>query len=163
MPTLLLMRHAKSSWKEASLSDHDRPLNRRGRKAAPQMGRLIRKHDLIPDRILCSTSVRTRQTCELLLSEWPQSPPVEFLAELYLCPADELIGVVQENAADAQRVLLLGHNPGFADFLANAVGYVEKFPTVAVASLQIPGDNWRTLDPDTPWRLQHLWRPRDLD
>jgi phosphohistidine phosphatase SixA len=74
-----------------------------------------------------------------------------------------LIGVIQDHAANAKRLLLLGHNPGLADFLASTVGYVEKFSTAALASLTTPLADWSSLDLNTPWHLQNLWRPRDLD
>lgn len=89
MKTLLLLRHAKSSWDDATLSDHDRPLKSRGIKAARRMGRLMREQDLCPDRILCSTAVRARETLRLALEESGIDPATEFTERLFHCSPSE--------------------------------------------------------------------------
>lgn len=160
--SLLLLRHAKSSWKDDDLPDHDRPLNPRGRRDAPKMGRLIAEEDLIPDVVCCSTAVRARQTLELAAAEWPRRPKTHFAKDLYLCPADRLADVVREIAEDAPRVLLIGHNPGFADFLAQTAGLTGKFPTAALAWLTLDLAAWHDFAASQALHLEHFWRPRDL-
>jgi phosphohistidine phosphatase len=163
MKTLLLLRHAKSSWDDANLPDHDRSLNKRGREAAPKMGRWIRKRDLVPDVVLCSTARRARQTCELVAETWRQPVPTRLLADLYLCPAEKIVDVLHTLDDDPTRVLIIGHNPGLADFLAATVGYAEKFPTAALAWLDVDIPAWSDLRFDSPMTLKFLCRPKDLD
>jgi phosphohistidine phosphatase len=163
MKTLLLMRHAKSSWKDDSLDDHERPLNKRGQKSAPKMGRLIFEQNLLPDLILCSTAARARQTCQLVTKEWNRSVPTRFLDELYLCPSERYSALLRQVPDSCQRLLLIGHNPGLVEFLETAAGAVGKFPTGALALLTIDVANWSAIQPQQPLRLQNLWRPRDLD
>jgi phosphohistidine phosphatase len=163
MKTLLLMRHAKSSWNEGVLDDHDRPLNKRGRKTAPEMGRLISAHNLLPDLILCSTALRARETCELVTREWNAPAQARFLDDLYLCPADRFIPILHRVSDDVGRVLIIGHNPGMAGFLESATGFDEKFPTAALAWLTVDLAAWSQIEPQQPMELQNFWRPRDLE
>ncbi len=162
MKTLLLMRHAKSSWDNDTLADHLRPLNRRGRAAATLIGRLIREHALLPDQILCSTSVRTRQTYDLLTEDWDNAVATKLLDELYHCPADGVPGILQHVTQDVGRVLLIGHNPGLSDFLAATVGFSETFPTAALAWLTVDLEQWSEFSARSPMQLRKIWRPRDL-
>lgn len=163
MKTLLLMRHAKSSWKDSGLADYDRPLNRRGRKTAAIMAQWIERQELLPDMIFCSTAVRARQTCELLLEEWKTPILPRYLATLYHCPAEQVAEILQRLPDSAERALLIGHNPGLADFLQSVAGYNEKFPTAALAELAIDVTRWRDVTLQTAMKLIHVWRPRELD
>lgn len=162
MKTLLILRHAKSSWSDAGLADHQRPLNRRGREAAPRIGRLLRKQRLLPDSIFCSTSTRTRQTCELVAKSWKAVVETQFLDALYHCPANCVFEILQQAADDADRILLIGHNPGLAEFLTATVGFTRKFPTAALAQLTVDLDRWSEFHSQTPIWLENFWRPRDL-
>ena len=94
MKLLLILRHAKSSWKDPDLDDHDRPLNKRGRRDAPRMGRLLRKEDLLPDLILSSTAVRARMTAEMVADASRYRGPLEFMPHIQR----EMIGVVGSQA-----------------------------------------------------------------
>lgn len=162
MKTLLIMRHAKSSWADPSLSDHQRPLNRRGREAAPRMGRLLKAHSLIPEHVICSTSVRTRQTYELVRQEWTAAINSDFLDELYHCPAERIPEIFRQIPSNTDRLLMIGHNPGIADFLAHQVGYQAKFPTAALAWLTVEIPSWDHFSSESPITMQKIWRPRDL-
>ena len=163
MKTLLVMRHAKSSWDDPASADRDRPLNRRGREAAEKMGRWMLERNLVPDRILSSDSERTRQTVTLLSSQWPRPIDTQFTAELYLCPAAEIADVVRKYGGDADRLLILGHNPGMEEFLEATVGYAKKFPTAAFAELRVDAASWSHFRVDSPISLESLRRPRELD
>lgn len=162
MKTLLVMRHAKSSWKEPGLADHDRPLNRRGQEAAPLIGKLIKREKLIPEVILCSTAARAKQTCELLLQEWKSPPEPQYLSDLYHCPADQIAEILRHIPDSAERALLIGHNPGLEEFLQTAAGYDEKFPTAALAELAIEAASWGDVTFQTVMQVVHVWRARDL-
>lgn len=171
MPELLLMRHAKSDWKDRSLADFDRPLARRGRRAAPQMGRWLAAQTLIPDLVLCSTARRAVETLELLLTALASAPETSYLKTLYLAPPSRLLTVLRRQAPDRGRILLVAHNPGLQGLAVALAGQgrgaepagrqlAEKFPTAAVARFQV--EAWPTLG-QAPARLLDLVRPRDLE
>jgi phosphohistidine phosphatase len=142
---LLLIRHAKSSWGDASLPDRERPLAGRGRKAAERMGAHLRNEGLRPDAVLCSPSRRTRETLELL--EFPAAE-VAYLDELYGASAHDLLASAREVRENAEVVAVIGHNPGVQDLsielarddaAAGAVRLRQKFPTCAVAIFDVDG------------------------
>ena len=145
---LLLIRHAKSSWGDASLPDRERPLAGRGRKAAERMGAHLRNEGLRPDAVVCSPSRRTRETLELL--DFPGAE-VTYLDELYGASAHDLLAGAREVRESAEVVAVVGHNPGVQDLsielarddaAAGAVRLRQKFPTCAVAVFDVDGA-WR--------------------
>ena len=163
---LLLIRHAKSSWDDASLSDRERPLAGRGRKAAERMGAHLRSEGLRPDVVLSSPSMRTRETLELL--EFPGAE-VTYLDELYGASAGDLLASAREVRDDAEVVAVVGHNPGIQDLsielasddaAAGAVRLRQKFPTCAVAIFDVDGA-WRDLATGRV-RLASFVVPKDL-
>lgn len=171
MPELLLMRHAKSDWKDRDLDDFERPLAPRGRRAAPQMGRWLAAQHLVPDLILCSTARRAVETLEPLLTALASAPETSYLKSLYLAPPSRLLAVLRRQGPDCGRILLVAHNPGLqrlAVALAGQAGgageaaarLAEKFPTAAVARFQV--EDWPTLG-EAPARLLDFVRPRDLE
>ena len=143
---LLLIRHAKSDWGTPAQSDHDRPLNQRGRHDAPRMGRWIVRQGLVPLEVLCSDAARTRETLTLMLPHWAPAPRVSHHRELYHATPEEMIEVLEQ--AETSRVALIGHNPGIgllAARLARATpnhSRWEDYPTCAVAALRFEGDSW---------------------
>lgn len=114
---LTLTRHAKSSWDNSNQPDHERPLNARGRKGATALGAWMETRGYAPDLILCSTAQRTLETCELMLAELSGKPQVENVKELYHASANQLHAVL--SLYQAEDVLIIGHNPGIAEFAAN--------------------------------------------
>jgi phosphohistidine phosphatase len=112
MVHLMLLRHAKSDWTDEGLLDKDRPLNPRGKKAAPEMAHWLEKQKLIPDRILCSTAQRTRETLELMKGVWSAHPEVHLIDRLYLASPQTILEEAMGHAAGAQSLLIIGHNPG---------------------------------------------------
>lgn len=161
MKTLLILRHAKSSWDDSALDDHERPLNVRGEKDAPQMGRLARTEGLAPELILSSDAVRARQTA----AEMADATGGKILldARLYHADADEILAVVrstvEENVATA---LIVGHNPGLEDLIAQLTGEHERMPTAALAQIALPIERWSDLDASIRGTLIGLWRPKEL-
>lgn len=155
MRTLSLLRHAKSSWDDETLADFDRPLAPRGVKAARLMGRHMRDIGLRPDLILCSSSVRTRQTARLALAEPGLSElPVVFEEGIYEALASELIARLQRVDAAIGHVLMIGHNPGFQDLVlfltaerleGEGAEIVEKLPTGALVVLELDIDAWAAI------------------
>jgi phosphohistidine phosphatase len=112
MVHLMLLRHAKSDWSDEGLLDVDRPLNSRGRKAAPEMAQWMQKHDRVPDRILCSSAKRTRETLERMLEAWKPTPEIHFIDRLYLAPPQTILEEALAHAKGAKSLLVIGHNPG---------------------------------------------------
>lgn len=162
MKTLVLVRHAKSSWDDPTLADQDRPLNARGIAAATRMGQWISEKGLIPDLLLVSPAERTRQTTNLMLTSWADPPRVNIVPELYHCSAAELRAVLREVADDIPCVMVIGHNPGLAEFLLAAVNWQKKFPTAACAWLTTPIARWSELNVDSRFELEQICRPKDL-
>lgn len=162
MKTLLLLRHAKSSWEDASLPDHDRPLKPRGIKAARRIGRLLHEQNLIPERILCSTATRARETLRLVEEELQQHAATDFIAALYHCPPDEFITALQGVEAAVNSVMIVGHNPGMEEWLQNLIGKPETMPTGCLVQLAMPSGDWSQVTERTRAELVHIWRPREL-
>ncbi|MBK8978066.1 MAG: histidine phosphatase family protein [Planctomycetes bacterium] len=163
MPELLLLRHAKSSWDDPGLRDHDRPLNERGGRAAPRMGELLRDEHILPDRILSSTAVRARQTAEAVAAVCGLSDALATIEELYLAPPSVILETVRRRAGEAIRVLVVAHNPGLEELVARLAGQHYEFPTAALARFRLRIDSWERLDMGVQADLLGLWRPRELD
>ena len=148
--TLVLIRHAKSDWGAPDLPDHERPLNKRGRRDAPRMGRWIAEQGLVPAQVLCSDAVRTRETLDLMLPHWPEPPLISHVAELYHALPEVMLRVLAR--ADRDVMALVGHNPGIgglADYLASEVPSHSRwvdFPTTSVAALTFDLGSWADLE-----------------
>jgi phosphohistidine phosphatase len=162
MKTLLIMRHAKSSWNDDSLSDHDRPLNERGEMDAPRMGAALTARDLVPDRILSSTAVRARTTAELVAQNCTFDGEISLDRNLYHAGPDEFIDALKGLPADLDRVLLVGHNPGIAELVDFLADTPEMMTTANIAVLQLPVDRWSELDFETEGKLVEVLRPREV-
>lgn len=142
--TLTLMRHAKSSWDDASLADHDRPLNDRGERDAPEMGQRLKSRGIRPSLLLASTARRTTETARAVAKAI--GFPIEFIhreRELYLASPREIMAVVCEQDPTFRHVLVIGHNPGISD-LANALSddLPGDMPTAAMITLEAAVDDW---------------------
>jgi phosphohistidine phosphatase len=163
MKRLILMRHAKSDWSGGPSSDHDRPLNPRGRKAATALGDWLRHHDILPDQILSSSSERTRET----LARLKLSPDIDtqFLRGLYLAPAEAILKTLQGTKAEC--VLMIGHNPGIgmmAEAILETLPEHPKFiayPSGATLVAEFDITDWAQAE----WgkaNARHFTVPRDL-
>ena len=170
MKHLFLLRHAKSSWDIPSGSDRDRPLNRRGEAAAEQMAEHLARSGAALDTVLCSPALRTRQTLEAVLRYVPVSSPV-IEEGLYLAGWRDLTARLALLSDGIGTVLLIGHNPGLEDLAlrlsdgggdaAIATRLREKYPTGALAGLNLAIDSWSGLVPGCG-RLVSFVRPADL-
>lgn len=171
MKTLLLLRHAKSSWDDPALADDQRPLAERGRKAAPRMGREIAARAWLPDRVLVSPAVRTRQTWELVAAELPGAPDAAFPQNLYMGTPEQLLAEIRQAPEEVATLLVIGHNPGMealakrlagADSDRAALAQMEKkFSTAALAVFTF-NEPWADLRFGKA-RLAEVRRPKDLD
>ncbi|QDV83070.1 phosphohistidine phosphatase [Stieleria magnilauensis] len=140
---LILMRHAKSDHDDPALSDHDRPLAKRGRRDTPRMADWLAEQGCVPDVILCSSSVRTRETTELLLDHWDKKPVVVSCEDLYLSSPNTMLEIIGSRHRDAASVMVLAHNPGTAMLVSMLANQSLEMVTAAVAIFDV--DDWSAL------------------
>jgi phosphohistidine phosphatase len=170
MHQLLLLRHAKSSWGDTKLPDRERPLSKRGRRAAVAMRHVMRELGLVPDLVLVSPARRTQDTLARL-EPWDETPLIEPMEVLYLATAPQLLAVLHGVAETVRSVLLIGHNPGMHELalmLADKQTVADEparqlaagYPTGALAEFAIAG-TWQRLDAGGG-RLLRFLAPRDL-
>jgi phosphohistidine phosphatase len=162
MKTLLLLRHAKSDWSDPQVADHDRPLNKRGKRDAPRMGRLLQDENLLPDLILTSTAKRTRKTAEAIIAVSDYTGKVKAKPALYLAGPEAYITVLRSVPDKYRRVMVVGHNPGLEELLEQLTGTMTILPTAALAEVELPITQWRELGEETKGELRGVWRPREL-
>ena len=154
MLILSLLRHAKSSWKDPTIADHDRPLNTRGTAEAPVMGKAMAEHGLDPDLVLCSTARRTRDTLQLVLPELKTEPKIVYEDGLYHGTAQEMLDLLHEVAPSVNQVLLVGHNPELQSFALDLIGsgakhlkdrLEAKYPTAGLVVLRFQAGAWKDI------------------
>jgi phosphohistidine phosphatase len=166
----MLLRHAKSD-RPPGVGDHDRPLNRRGVRDAAVVGTYLAHNALIPERSLCSTAKRTRETWELVARQLPKPPPVDFEDRLYEADPQTILTLLRGTAQKVHALLVVAHNPGIQQVALSLVasGDVEarerlheKFPTGALAVIDFALDEWTKLHPHSG-RLDRFIGPRQLE
>jgi phosphohistidine phosphatase len=169
MKTLLLLRHAKSSWDNPGGRDFDRPLAPRGRRTAPLIGGHLRDRQLLPDLVLCSTARRARETYDLVVPA-VGGTAIQFEQALYLAAPATLLRLVHAAPPGVERLLVIGHNPGLQQFAALLAGTGDaadrdrlqaKFPTAGLAILTFPATSWKEIAPGSG-HLESFVAPRDL-
>ncbi|MCC9625771.1 histidine phosphatase family protein [Thalassospira sp. MA62] len=151
MKTLLLLRHAKSSWSDPGRADHDRELNRRGEKAAPVMGKYLRDQGLIPELIWCSTAARAVQTLGGLGRDFASDADVIYSEDLYMATERVLLQSIHDTHNEASTVMMIGHNPGIENFAARLFAdgdeaafesLQRKYPTCGLALFKFDVADW---------------------
>jgi phosphohistidine phosphatase len=160
MKTLFLLRHAKSSWKEPDIADFDRPLNERGRRAAPFMGRLLKVRGFAPDLIISSPAKRARKTAKVFKEAGEYEAEIVFDDRIYEASPNALLYVAGEIDDSLRSVMLVGHNPGMEGILRVLTGLTEPMPTAAVAVIDLDIDTWKQIASDRG-TLRAIFRPRD--
>jgi phosphohistidine phosphatase len=160
MKEIILMRHAKSSWKEKDLDDFDRPLNKRGKKNAPKMGKLLKNNGILPGRIFSSTAKRTRLTAEAVAKAIDFKEDVIYMDELYMAEPEIYMQILQKQPDEFDSIMFVGHNPGVEWFLQMLCGEVVSLPTSAVAHIKIPVEHWVDLDAEVEGELLNRWTPQ---
>lgn len=163
MKTLLILRHAKSSWKDEALPDIERPLNKRGKRQAPEMGLLLREENLTPDWILSSPAVRARLTAEAVAQESGYEEQIEIVPRFYPGEVEDYVAALRRVPEPIQSVMVVGHNPTLDQLLALLTGESESLSTAALAFVSLPVDHWKALNAQTRGELVNLWRPRETD
>ena len=170
MKTLILLRHAKSSWKHGGLSDHDRPLNKRGRASAPVMAGWLIAKGYLPDTILCSSSARTQETVALMRASQPALPHPAILPELYHAGFEMILASVRDLPESTATAMLVAHEPGMSqatrsfateDVPDRCVRAFGHFPTAAAAIFEFDVGDWDQVSPGTG-RFIDFAVPREL-
>lgn len=158
MSTLLVLRHAQAAPEGPSSSDRDRALTEDGRLAAARMGRLMKDEQLLPDLLLSSSARRTRETVNEFRDASGYAGPIHYLDELYLAEVSAIVDAIAVHADAASRVLLVGHNPGLEELVAQLTGESVSLPTAALVECTFELDDWSELGA-RKGRLERLFRP----
>jgi len=163
MKTVLILRHAKSSWNNLGLSDHDRPLKKRGFRDAVRMGKLIKSEEIIPDVILCSTAKRAKKTAELASEVFDYEKNIQYCRSLYHGSSFNYYEKLASLDNDYDIAMVVGHNPGLEELLMDLAGVDEWMPTAALAQIELKITSWQELKIDIPGKMVGFWYPRGLD
>jgi len=147
MKRIYLLRHAKSDWSADYEADHDRPLNKRGRGAAQQMGEFLTAIEQAPDLVVTSSAVRARDTAELAMSAGSWSCPVEVTRDLYAASPSAVMQLVHIHTGSHDRLLLVGHQPTWSELVSALIGGgVVRMPTAAIARVDLDIDGWAEVE-----------------
>ena len=161
MKTLLLLRHAKSSWDEPNLRDFDRPLAKRGKRDAPRMGEALRERGPLPDFVLCSPAQRARSTMKAFIKAAGIEAEPQFEEGIYEASSAELISIARRLPDSSACALMVGHNPGFEDLLSRLTGSSERMTTAALACIGFDIERWEDIE-DGQGKLAWLLTPKQL-
>jgi len=158
--SLIVFRHAKSDWDADYSSDHDRPLARRGVKAAKTMGLLLAKSGKLPDLILCSTATRARQTLELAYHHGNWNSKIQYSEQLYDSTAGEIISLLQQMQNSSHSIMVVGHEPTWSQLISQLIGGGNiRFPTAAMARIDFYLNDWASINAGNG-QLRWLLQPR---
>ena len=162
MKSLYILRHAKSDWKAPYGTDHDRPLNGRGRRAAATLGEHLERLGEAPDKVLLSSAKRTRQTLELAMEAGGWNPAAKPLDELYDASTAQASQCIQTHGGSASRLLIVGHQPTVSSLVYSLTGESASMVTAALVRIDLGIDSWTDLGPRTG-ELVWIVNPRDLE
>ena len=165
MKTLFIMRHAKSSWKDLNLPDHDRPLSKRGRHDAPLMGKLLHTQKISLDLVISSTAVRAKTTANLFATAFKYKGKTILEGLVYGAQPIDILNLLSKYSDKYSSILLVGHNPtveGVIEMLTASPGITMA--TCALAHLTLTIDTWTELTTKQPviGKLVNLWTPKEL-
>ena len=161
MRTLYLLRHAKSSWKDESLLDIERPLAGRGRRACETIGELIRSEQMEFDLLLSSTAVRARETIERVRQQAKLRTELRFDERIYEATPSRLVEVISQIENDRKSVLLIGHNPGFEELLQLLTEEEQRMPTACLTKIRLRISKWSEVG-ENQGTLEWIVRPKEL-
>ena len=155
--TLILLRHAKSDHDDPTLTDLERPLNERGRRDAPRMAAFLEDKGLIPDQIVSSIAIRTRETLRAIVTKWTVKPPAKFNSDLYEATAGMLVNIAENELAEAQCLMIVGHNPSIEFAVRHFTGQTVPMPTCAADVIEFSDD----IAAETG-KLLNVYRPKEV-
>ena len=159
MKYVLILRHAKSSWKHADVNDHDRPLNKRGKRDAPHMGELLQNEHLVPDLIISSTAKRASSTAKTVANAAGYEGDIALNQSLYAAAPTAYIDVLHDLSNEYARVLMIGHNPGLEQLVNMLSGEEHTMPTCSLVHAQLRINSWTEIDYKTKAKLLGIWNP----
>jgi phosphohistidine phosphatase len=162
MKNLLIMRHAKSSWEFTNLPDHDRPLNDRGKRDAPRMGKVLLKERLVPQLIISSSAARARSTAEKVAKVSRYSGEISIDSSLYRAGSSAYLNALRRQTSQYDTVLIVGHNPDVEHLVEILTGNAMTMPTCGLAYVKLSIERWLDLKDDKKGELVKLWRPKEL-
>ena len=162
MKTLFLMRHAKSSWKDDKLADHERPLKKRGLKDIKLIAKELKKNDLVPELILSSSAVRAKETAEYLAECLDYQGKIKTSDDLYMGEPLNYVAALNGVKEKIDSVMIVGHNPGLEAYLQIIDGEIESIPTGGLGYLMLATDEWESVTLETMGDLIGFWKPKDL-
>jgi len=162
MRTLYLLRHAKSSWKDETLRDFDRPLKGRGRRAAERIGEVLAEEKLKSPLVISSPAVRARETTGLVLESAGLKVEPRFEERIYEADVRTLLALVRSIPDASAVAMMVGHNPGFENLLEYLTGDGRHMPTAALAKIEFDTDSWSEVSEELG-RLELFVTPRELD
>ena len=161
MKTLLLLRHGKSSWKDSTLSDDQRPLKKRGRRAATRMGEEIQNRNLSPGVIVSSKAKRARQTAQRVLDQLDPQCPLVVRSELYFEGSRSYLQVAAQEGGEHESILLVGHNPDLEELVARLTDQDLFLPTACLVRIDLETESWSEIE-NLSGTLQFVLKPREL-
>ena len=170
MKRLAILRHAKSSWDDPGLDDFNRPLNERGRKAARRIGRELKQRGMKFDLVVASAAARVRETIDAVQEKYDFAAPIQFEPRLYGASEAALLELVRALSEEVKAPLIVGHNPGLEQLIADlaeddAQGLRQrvagKFPTGALAIIELPAKRWAEVEPASG-KIVELILPKEL-
>ena len=160
MKSVLILRHAQSSWTHPELND-DRPLNKRGKRDAPLIGELLKNEHLIPEFIISSNAKRADSTAKIVAKAAGYKGQIALNQSLYAAgPA--YIDVLRDLSNEYARVLMVGHNPGLEELVSMLTGESHSLSTCSLVHIQLRVNKWTEMDNKTKGKLSGIWHPRDL-
>ena len=159
---LLILRHAKSSWEFEELSDHDRPLNNRGKRDAPLMGRKLLKQQLVPQLIISSSAIRAHSTARKVAKACGYEDEILIDPVLYGSGYSDYLNVLINQEDKHDIIMLVGHNPISEQLVEVLTGEIVTMSTCAIACISLPITSWKQIIAKTKGQLLNLWRPKEL-
>lgn len=163
MKTVILLRHAKSDWDADYVGDHERPITRKGEKAAAKIGRFLAETGQVPELVLCSTALRTRQTLDAAMAagNWP-SVEVRHEKSIYLAGYEQLVSTLATAPDHFDTVMIVGHEPTTSLLAGQLIGGASlRFPTAAAARIDLNVDHWKNVRSGVGTLIWHII-PRNL-
>lgn len=162
MKSLLVLRHAKSSWKNVNLADFERPLNKRGENDAPRMGELLRREGIVPDLIISSAAERAVQTAEAVALACGYESEIQTTRRFYHASPKDYIELINNAPDEYNRIMIVGHNPGMESLVEELTGEWVRMPTAALVQIALKMSLWSQLTLDSSEVIVNIWRPKEL-
>jgi phosphohistidine phosphatase len=166
MKSVLILRHAKSSWTHPELNDHDRPLNKRGKRDAPLIGELLKNEHLIPEFIISSNAKRAHSTAKIVAKAAGYKGEIALNQSLYAARPAAYVDVLRDLSNEYARVLMVAHNPahnpGLEELVSMLTGESHSLSTCSLVHIQLRVNKWTEMDNKTKGKISGIWHPRDL-